>query len=256
MKFQDISVNDKLKLNVFLIDVEHVGAWFLKIRKNGVVVNHRDLISFIQVDATIVFKTASCFFRIMDGGSTISDEVLKANLTFNGSADALKSFCNKLLRICDLPCSTNVVARPPVRLQFTEKPNTKVLPLKAGWLLKKRDIFSGWRCRYFIVYPDRLDYFVDQFDATPKATLSLVDVEVQPVKRVNMPGTGEHWGFKLVYILLIFFVANFLFTETISQRNHKKSEDHFPIIIRIDWGGRTAGMRIVGKGVYYCAEQL
>ena len=53
---------------------------------------------------------------------------------------------------------------------------------------------SGWRCRYFVVYPDRLEYFIDQYDATPKATLSLIDVEIQPVKRVNMQGVGEHWG--------------------------------------------------------------
>lgn len=34
--------------------------------------------------------------------------------------------------------------------------------LQAGWLLKKRDILSGWRCRYFVVYKGRVEYYVDQ----------------------------------------------------------------------------------------------
>jgi hypothetical protein len=161
----------------------------------------RDLIINVNVDATISFKTVNSFFRVMDGGSTISDEIGKGKLSLNGATEALESFHMKWLRVCDLPNTIN--AEAPVRqnrfvsVETPAKPG-KTQPLKAGWLLKKRDIFSGWRCRYFVVYADRLEYFVDQYDSAPKATLSLVDVEVQPVKRVNMPGTGEHWGIMYV----------------------------------------------------------
>lgn len=152
----------------------------------------------MDVDATIAFKTVSSFFRVMDGGSTISDEIGKGKLSLHGPTEALESFHMKWLRICDLPNTVNADA--PIRHNRFVSMDTSTLrasnkALKSGWLLKKRDIFSGWRCRYFVVYPDRLEYFVDQSDSTPKATFSLADVEVQPVKRVNMPGTGEHWGF-------------------------------------------------------------
>jgi hypothetical protein len=155
---------------------------------------NRDLIMSVNVDATLTFKTVNSFFRVMDGGSTLNDELGKGKLTMSGSVEALESFHGKWLRICDLPNTVNAeVPVRPLRLMSVEKPGRQQ-PLKSGWLLKKRDIFSGWRLRYFVVYPDRLEYFVDDCDATPKATMSLVDVEVQPVKRVNMPGTGEHWG--------------------------------------------------------------
>lgn len=155
---------------------------------------HRELIINVNCDATIAFKSINSFIRIMDGGSTLNDEIGKGKLTLTGSTEALESFHSKWLRICDMP-NTAVNADIPTRPNRLPSTGTdKVQPLKAGWLLKKRDIFSGWRCRYFVVYPDRLEYFIDQFDSTPKATMSLLDVEVQPVKRVNMPSAGEHWG--------------------------------------------------------------
>lgn len=145
----------------------------------------------MNCDATISFKTMNSFMRIMDGSSTINDEIGKGKMSMTGGTEALESFHSKWLRICDMPNTVNAdIPIRPNRLPSTDK----VQPLKAGWLLKKRDIFSGWRCRYFVVYPDRLEYFIDQYDSTPKATMSLLDVEVQPVKRVNMPGVGEHWG--------------------------------------------------------------
>lgn len=44
--------------------------------------------------------------------------------------------------------------------------------LQAGWLLKKRDILSGWRCRYFVVYKGRVEYYVDQHDLQPRQVRS------------------------------------------------------------------------------------
>ena len=36
-----------------------------------------------------------------------------------------------------------------------------IVPLKYGWLLKKRDVM-GWRSRYFLIYPGRLEYYEAQ----------------------------------------------------------------------------------------------
>lgn len=41
MKFEEIPNRDKLKVNVFLIEIENVGGWILKFRKSGVIVNNR-----------------------------------------------------------------------------------------------------------------------------------------------------------------------------------------------------------------------
>lgn len=196
MKFDDIPDRDKLKLGVFLIEIDGIGGWILKFRQTGVIINNKELIISVDVDATIAFKTVNSFYRIMDGGSTIDDEISKGKITITGSQEAQDSFHYKWLRICDLPNTINAdIPIRPIRLPSTDMKSGKIQPLKSGWLMKKRDIFSGWRLRYFVVYPDRLEYYVDQYDTTPKATMSLIDVEVQPVRRVNMPGTGEHWGF-------------------------------------------------------------
>lgn len=196
MKFDDIPDRDKLKLGVFLIEIDGIGGWILKFRQTGVIINNKELIISVDADATIAFKTVNSFYRIMDGGSTIDDEISKGKITITGSQEAQDSFHYKWLRICDLPNTINAdIPIRPIRLPSTDMKSGKIQPLKSGWLMKKRDIFSGWRLRYFVVYPDRLEYYVDQYDTTPKATMSLIDVEVQPVRRVNMPGTGEHWGF-------------------------------------------------------------
>ena len=140
----------------------------------------------------------------MNGSVTLDEEIERGKLILSGSSEALESFRNKWLRICDLPNTVNAevpIARS-VRMPSTDA-NTfnnnvvkeKLQPLKAGWLLKKRDIFTGWRCRFFVAYSDRLEYFIDQYDSTPKATMSLLDVEIQSVKRVTVQSGVEHWGF-------------------------------------------------------------
>lgn len=41
MKFDEIPDRDKFKVNVFLVDIEGVGAWVVKFRKSGVIINNR-----------------------------------------------------------------------------------------------------------------------------------------------------------------------------------------------------------------------
>jgi hypothetical protein len=45
------------------------------------------------------------------------------------------------------------------------------VPLKSGWLLKQRSLIRGWRCRFFVVYPGRLEYFVNQHDQFPRGII-------------------------------------------------------------------------------------
>eukprot|EP00601_Ochromonadales_sp_CCMP2298_P028923 CAMPEP_0173339284 /NCGR_PEP_ID=MMETSP1144-20121109/8284_1 /TAXON_ID=483371 /ORGANISM="non described non described, Strain CCMP2298" /LENGTH=423 /DNA_ID=CAMNT_0014285185 /DNA_START=88 /DNA_END=1356 /DNA_ORIENTATION=- len=150
---------------------------------------HRELVCSLRTDATLHF-TAAAFQRAMRGYSTLDEEVAQRELATSGSDEALASFRAKWL-LC--ACVLDGPADMPVRA--TRLPELdKFQPLKAGWLLKKRDIFSGWRCRYFVVHADRLEYFIDQHDPVPKVTASLEDAEVQPVKRVAVHNDGEYWG--------------------------------------------------------------
>jgi hypothetical protein len=140
------------------------------------------------------------FIETMDAVTTLDAETSKGKISIVGNAENIESFRNKWLRVCDLSNAANggigTNHSPP---RATRQPSIdgwgRTQPLKSGWLLKKRDIFSGWRLRYFVVYLDRLEYFIDQNDSIPKATMSLLDVEVQPVKRVTVQSGQEHWGF-------------------------------------------------------------
>jgi hypothetical protein len=53
MKFEDIPDRDKLKVNVFLVDIENVGAWVLKFRKTGVIINNRYGIPSVHSNAIV-----------------------------------------------------------------------------------------------------------------------------------------------------------------------------------------------------------
>ena len=84
--------------------------------------------------------------------------------------------------------------------------NTTLLsikPIKTGWLLKKRDVWNAWRCRYFVVYPGKLAYYTDQHDPQPKAIISITseNTKMQLATRANIyaekqctiNGNHEHW---------------------------------------------------------------
>mmetsp|Transcript_35949 Transcript_35949/g.79836 ORF Transcript_35949/g.79836 Transcript_35949/m.79836 type:complete len:272 (+) Transcript_35949:89-904(+) len=173
----------------FLMEIEGLSCWVLKFRSTGFILNNKELVCSLRTDATLHF-TAAAFQRAMRGYSTLDEEVAQRELATSGSDEALASFRAKWL-LC--ACVLDGPADMPVRA--TRLPELdKFQPLKAGWLLKKRDIFSGWRCRYFVVHADRLEYFIDQHDPVPKVTASLEDAEVQPVKRVAVHNDGEYWG--------------------------------------------------------------
>ena len=134
----------------------------------------------------------------MEGGSTLNDEMQKGKLTMTGPTDALESFHSKWLRICDLPNTVNAeLPQRSVRLPSLDK----IQPLKAGWLLKKRDIFSGWRCRYFVVYPDR--YKLACFCCLMLGGVLLLEVYCSD-ERLNFKVFCEFLPFELTRSLLRF----------------------------------------------------
>ena len=68
------------------------------------------------------------------------------------------------------------------------------VPLRSGWLLKKRDIFAAWRCRFFHVYPGRLEYFIGPQDVMARGIVQLYGAEVVGPKRCNVNGIPDHYS--------------------------------------------------------------
>ena len=74
-------------------------------------------------------------------------------------------------------------------------------PIKSGWLLKKRDTWNAWRCRYFVLYTGKLAYYTDQHDTTPKAIIPLVGqtpgqtqrAAIYAEKQCTINGNPDHW---------------------------------------------------------------
>jgi hypothetical protein len=68
--------------------------------------------------------------------------------------------------------------------------------MKCGVLLKKKEVLVGWQSRYLVLYPGRLDYFIDEnacrSGRSPRASIPLYDTRVLPAKMCVVNG-GEHY---------------------------------------------------------------
>ncbi len=147
----------------------------------------------MNVDAHISFKNNSYFWQVVNGGFEFEDEILKNNIKQSGSSDALELFRKICIKPFDSQQSSLNNASMPVRSGRVLS-SDGMQPLKSGFLLKKRDILAGWRCRYFVVYAGKMEYYIDQHDIHSRATISLVGAEIHPAKRQSVNGVGEHWG--------------------------------------------------------------
>jgi hypothetical protein len=107
----------------------------------------------------------------------------------SGSNKALAVFKRKLIK----PPGTSPSLLTPRGIDTLTITET-LQPLKSGWLLKKRDLFSGWRCRYFVVYVGKVEYYIDQHDTTPRGVVPIFGAEVSRPKKIFINGDGDHWG--------------------------------------------------------------
>lgn len=174
------------------LEISSSGAWVLKFRPIGLIVNNRELLlDDIKVDANLKFSDCGSFWRLINGLATTDEEVKDGSLVANGNQDYvefLRLKCVKAQEKQSLASVDNVPIRET--RQFT---TTSEQPLKAGWLLKKREILAGWRCRYFVVYKDRIEYFVDPHDVRTRGVISLVGASVLPLKKVSINGVSDYW---------------------------------------------------------------
>ena len=72
-------------------------------------------------------------------------------------------------------------------------PNSRDRLIKAGWLYKQGDLLRRWRCRYFKVYPMRVEYFADQYDTKPRGVYILTGAHIRPARQCQVNGIKDHW---------------------------------------------------------------
>jgi hypothetical protein len=138
-----------------------------------------------EFDATVIFQSQSAFWSIINIGGNFADGKATGKIKESGSEAALDLFRRKLLRSCEtLPRATVVATAPssssilPSLPSITSNVKSELVSMKTGYLLKKRDLLSGWRCRYFVVFPGRVDYYVSKDDPQPRGSVDLTGAKI------------------------------------------------------------------------------
>mmetsp|Transcript_17816 Transcript_17816/g.24447 ORF Transcript_17816/g.24447 Transcript_17816/m.24447 type:complete len:321 (+) Transcript_17816:153-1115(+) len=141
---------------------------------------------------------------MVNGGGNTNDDVSQNHIKISGLPEVIDLFKKSCIKtIVELPVtipqSSIEQSNAAIILNRGAGPRLSSVvdglqPLKAGWLLKKRDILTGWRCRYFVVYKGKVEYYVDPHDLQPRQSLLLAGADIQPYKRVSVNGVGEYWG--------------------------------------------------------------
>lgn len=81
---------------------------------------------------------------------------------------------------------------PRLQSPFTAKTIEVILQ---GHMLKKRDVFSGWRPRFFKLFNGRLEYYLHDVDTVPRGVIDIFEAKtyVPPYQTVNISG-ADHWA--------------------------------------------------------------
>jgi len=176
------------------LTIKNIGTWVFKLRNQGNIFNRRDLILWetVKIDTQFIFQDMTSFHYAMIGG--IEDEILHKHIEIYGSAEISKIFRKKCSKLA-LPIEEIGASAIPVRENRIISPDSEQ-PIKAGWLLKKRDILNGWKCRYFEVFRSncRFDYYSDQQDAQPRHSVSLLHADISEIKTFKIKKMNAYFG--------------------------------------------------------------
>lgn len=157
-----------------------------------------DALAQSVTSSTINFQDKSTFWSFYNGGYNFYEEVDKGVISTQGSNLAVELFLRKIVKseqkiVSNTENVTSVLTSPMVSA-ITEKK----FPLKEGFLLKKVSFLSGWKGRYFVVYPGRFEYYIDINDKIagkpPKAVVDLLDAQIYTASKCNVNGEGDHWS--------------------------------------------------------------
>lgn len=173
------------------LEVLEAGQWIIKFRRHGIIVNNCDLVlrDGIKIDASVSFFTLGNFWATINGAMTLDEGAMSTS----GSEMAMNLFRTKVLKY-NLADVAAALASPTrvVRLSSSLEEDNK-LPLRSGWLLKKRDLFTGWRSRYFKVFVGRVEYYAEPHDTVPRAVIPLLNARITPAAEIRINREGKSY---------------------------------------------------------------
>jgi hypothetical protein len=174
--------SDAYKLRLVIHDT---GSWLMKFQANGrVVLNNCDLVmttDFVKADALISFVTLGNFWGTVNGHINFDAGVSR----IQGGEDALSFFKKKFFSSSVQASIIDLSTKSQARAQI-EPDLITTLPIKSGWLIKRRDLMHGWKQRYFKIYIGRFEYFADPQDPVPRGIIPLLEAKIStPVEFRN-----------------------------------------------------------------------
>jgi hypothetical protein len=102
-----------------------------------------------------------------------------------GGEDAVTFFKKKFFSSSVQASIVDLSTKSQARAQL-EPDLTTTLPIKSGWLIKRRDLMHGWKQRYFKIYIGRFEYFADPQDPVPRGIIPLLEAKIStPVEFRN-----------------------------------------------------------------------
>ena len=127
----------------------------------------------------------------------MTNEKTKGCVKESGSDKALEIFRRKFIRSVEALPAKVFPMQPPSSLQpgspVSTRPDlSKSQPIKVGVLLKKRDLLTGWKSRYFKVHYGRLDYYENKDDIKPRGSIDLIGARITQTGLMTI-NNSDHW---------------------------------------------------------------
>eukprot|EP00981_Chlorochromonas_danica_P000304 scaffold77_cov243-Ochromonas_danica.AAC.6 len=155
------------------------------------------------IEGTFTFPSFDIFQETILGVRSLSTLVNKGCVEYvgrpgdvtndnNGSSEMVSFLSKKIDRASENYANDDNISSPIRGIRVTT--SDAIQPLKQGWLLKKRDIMTGWKCRYFEVFPGRANYYADE-NAPVRGSISLVGAIVHPVQNMKTKHRKGYLGF-------------------------------------------------------------
>lgn len=190
--------DEELEERNFQLDIYEAGVWVIKFRSpHSILINNAETIitDGLKIDATIGFTSSGSFWATVNGNLSLDS----AAANFTGDAEALRYYKRKIFSSVEKSSghsveSTKTLNRAYISNTRAEDEAMTTRPLKAGWMLKKKEIMRGWNSRYFKVYVGRFEYFMDPNDENPRAVIPLLDAKVSALpKEIRLRGYDMHY---------------------------------------------------------------
>jgi hypothetical protein len=203
--------------NILLQIKQFNASWIFKVRKQSIIVNHRDLVfSSVVIHHSISFESYDELVSVVESSDPQGTiESLTHSLTqsqsqlqplshceYSGDLSVIISVLHLLTHMSTrstvIPSPISSPIKPSRPLERKERISSdgpistptptptststsssrKTKCLKSGWLFKKRDVMSGWTHRYFKVYSGRVEYFVDESAVVPRGVIPLLGADI------------------------------------------------------------------------------